>query len=155
MIFESQLKRQVRVQYLLLIFVDVVIAYLVTIVFLEGFLGGALVFVGLQVLSVVYLLFRSIIGWFFFKIARRKQIVSSYLDVFRYCSFPKPASFETSTDGYLRDIVDGDNYPMEMRLKAAELIGVIGTLERYSGLQGRIQLNIAMEEAISTYRDSL
>jgi hypothetical protein len=156
MIFESQLRRKFWCNFFLWLLVDVVVATITTVVLRQGIFVGVLIFVGLQILSIVKYVFGSVINWIFFYAAGKKQSVNVWLALLHESRFPVPETVEKSTEGYLRRILNSDEYPMSVRLKAAEMVGNYDILNNPNifGVQACIRLQLAIEEAIRAYQIS-
>ena len=157
MIFESQLKRKFWCGLFLLLLVDVAVATITTVVLRQGIFVGVLIFVGLQILSIVKYVFGSVIDWILFYAAGKKQTVNVWLAILHEFRFPVPETVEKSAEGYLRRILNSEEYPMSVRLKAAEMVGNYDILNNPNifGVQACMRLQLAVEEAISAYQISL
>ena len=156
MIFKSQLKRKFWCDWFLLLLVDVAVATITTVVLRQGIFVGVLIFVGIQILSIVKYVFVSVINWISFYAGGRKQTVNIWLALLKEFRFPVPETVEKSAEGYLRRILNSEEYPMSVRLKAAEMVGNYDILNNPNifGVQACIRLSMAVEEAISAYQIS-
>lgn len=153
MVFESQVKRQVILQVLLAVLVDVALAALAASVARQGLFVAFLVFVGLQLLSILYMVLRSIVAWVLFMMAGKAQGVRWFLGVLRQNKFPAPGEYERSPRVYFDKIVADDSQPTTMRLRAAEIRGALDALGGIEGFQAGLRREIMMETALAQYRD--
>jgi hypothetical protein len=150
--FESKKNRSVWMAAALGAIPDLVIAIALAAALDGGFLGFALIWLGLQVLYLAIWLKDSIWAWAIFLLGGRKRVVAQLLDHLRENGYPEPSAYERSAEGYLASIVDNETLPIALRLKAASDIGAMSYLDSSMEVQKSLRIGMVYEDALEQFK---
>jgi hypothetical protein len=152
--FESKQKRTVWVNLALGSVPDILIAALIASVMDGGAIGFIVALVGLQVLYFLIWAKNSIWAWVVFLINGRKAATSHFRHYLETNKFPEPEDYERSPDGYFSKIVEDENQPVDIRLKAAASLAELNYIASQSQMQNYLRLSMAYEDAIEDHKRS-
>ena len=153
MVIESRETRNVWLFAVLGLVPDVALGLLVAGISDSGVLGVLFTVVGLQILYALIWIKNSVWRWIVFRFVGRKQIAAHFLSYLVDNKFPEPAEYERSVQGYLNSVADNEASPIDVRLKAAAMIGMIGARPLIGGMQHAMQLSMAQEDALLQFRE--
>jgi|RhiMetdeSRZDD1v2_1073273.scaffolds.fasta_scaffold31165_10 hypothetical protein len=152
MIFRSQLRRQFVLNLLLVCIPDIIIAAVGSAYLESGYVGFGFIFVGLQVLGIVYRILHAIVQWLIFLGFTRRSIKRHIYDYLIVNQYPTPNEYQLSAADYFASVAENKELDPELRIKAAV---EVGTFAAYSGAMDRQRLSkisMAAEDAIKDYR---
>jgi hypothetical protein len=124
-----------------------------------GFGGGSIGFfatlIGLQVLYLGIWAKNSVWSWIVFSYGGgRKRLALLLSDYLRENGYPEPNIYEKSADGYFESVVDNEQLPITIRLKAASEISVMKFLDASCAVQKSMQISMAYEDALEEFKRS-
>ena len=120
-----------------------------------GWIGFIATLVALKALYALIWLKNSILEWTLYKLYSKKQIVTAIEDELKLNKFPAPKEYEHSVTTYLDSILNNENLPIELKIKAASTIGTINYPAMAHKFQEAMRLNIAYENALKKYKQYL
>ena len=152
MVFKSQLRRQLIINYLLSWIPDIIIAVVGAKYFDGGYIGFAFIILGLQVLHLVIWMLHSIVQWLVFITFAKRAIQRHLYDYFIINKYPAPDEYESSAEEYLISVMDNKELDPEVRIKAAMEVGTFAAFSGAFEKQCLMKVSIAAEGAIKDYR---
>lgn len=152
--FESRQKRTFWANLVLGSVPDVLIAGLLASVLNGGMVGFVAALVGLQVLYLAIWAKNSLWTWIVFLVTGRKTLASHIRDYLKMNGFPEPDDFERSPDDYLSRVVEDDEQPVGVRLKAAASLAELNVQSTLGNMQNYMRLSMAYEDALEEHKAS-
>ena len=111
------------------------------------------VWLGIQVLYLLNWLKKTAWAWLVWRFWMRSRASSEAVTVLKSCNFPKPESDEHDIESFFTRLMEDDQQPVPIRIRAAEWRAAIHT-GTSQGLQNALQVHRAWADALEAYRQA-
>lgn len=149
----SKEKRSLWVNLFVGMLPDAAIALIISIVTGEV-VSFFFTIIGLQAVYFLIWLKNTIWQWLLFKLKTRREIKKAYLDHLKKNNFPEPDDYLDSASGYFLDVSENEEYPANLRVKAAIEATFFSSMTNLGQMQNMVRASMAAEDALEEYKSS-
>jgi hypothetical protein len=132
---------------------DLVLAFLVAVIFQGGIRAFFEIFLWLQLLYLAVWLRNSLWSWVKYSYRDKESKVRNAVKVLTESSFPQTRQIDEHAEDYFGQIVADDALQMETRLRAARQLGAFDYLVENLRAQEYLRLTYTLEEAIQRHNE--